>query len=412
MIDKKVRNTIYIILLVAVLILAYSWRDSFKGLTLSSQQAIMGQPGIPNQANDETHFTGGNAFGKGVVIGQQVSFPSKGMLTDVNLYLKRTNPDQGLVAEQIVVQVFANTANNQPNSVPLATGYYMGNASSSQYAFYNVHFESPASLEPNAVYYIVIKSPSSTEGIYNWGNDNNNTYGGKVAISKDFASSWLVYNGDMIFKTVFVVTESNALQQNALTPSAPLANNIDINYDDSHMDGAQLFGGRKYIAQQFTPTKSGSLKSIAVYMKPVSGGASTINLDVVNSTSDVPSQYIIAQASMPKNSEQVAYQWVIFNLYNPLTVVKDKTYYLIVSSPTAGANSYSWAFDDKNGYGKKISVSDNAETTWTLYNGDMIFRTYLDPYTPVAPPQVTPSDSDVSSALTAFVQKLQSGATQ
>ena len=147
--------------------------------------------------------------------------------------------------------------------------------------------------------------------------------------------------------------------------------------------------------QTFTPTLSGALDQVDLYLEHSSIVTNHVGLtvEVRDVVADVPGANVLATASVSPESVPAANSgggWVTAPLAVPATVAAGTQYSIVVY--TGGESNYRWYGSQANPYSggsQSLSLS-SPPSTWTLDpNDDYAFKTYITPAPDTTAPTVT-----------------------
>lgn len=136
---------------------------------------------------------------------------------------------------------------------------------------------------------------------------------------------------------------------------------------------------RRDVAQRFTPTVSGALTRVSVYIKKT-GSPSNATVRVVTDSSGSPSTTTVGgTGTISSSSVTTSYGWIDVTFSSNPNLVSGTNYWLLIDTSSSTSNYYSWAQDSNDGCssGTAKSTSNWSSPSWAAISRDMNFRTYM-----------------------------------
>jgi hypothetical protein len=137
---------------------------------------------------------------------------------------------------------------------------------------------------------------------------------------------------------------------------------------------------RHDVAQSFSPTITGQLNKIKLYLKKV-GNPSNLVFRVVTDDTNEPSRNDLATGTMAASLVTANYGWIEGTFSSAPALTSGQKYWLMVSANIDSSNYYVLGLDGANGYANQKGVySDDWDTgnpDWDNANGDFNFQTYM-----------------------------------
>jgi len=131
-------------------------------------------------------------------------------------------------------------------------------------------------------------------------------------------------------------------------------------------------------AQSFSPTASGILSKLSIYIKKV-GNPNSVNIKIANDVSGNPDITSIAQGTLDKNLVTTSYGWVDVVLDSPVSLSSSNKYWIIIDTSPSSTKYWVWCSDSNNGYGNGVGkyAHNWTEGPWTQITGDLNFKVYF-----------------------------------
>lgn len=136
---------------------------------------------------------------------------------------------------------------------------------------------------------------------------------------------------------------------------------------------------KRDVAQRFTPTVTGALTKISVYLKKT-GSPSNITVRIVSDNSGSPSTTGVGGTGTINSSNVTSsYGWIDATFSTNPSLVSGTSYWLLLDTSSSTSNYYSWAMDSNDGCsnGTSKSTSNWSSPSWAALSRDMNFRTYM-----------------------------------
>lgn len=133
--------------------------------------------------------------------GFQMSGTTSAPLAKVALYIKRNGNVTGGT-----IRIVGTDASGYPDTTALASQALSYSSVSTSYGWVYIPFSSPATLNPDTIYWIIFDSTQSSSKYWTWCRSNSNTYAaGSPAYKQDWTSSGAgtAVSGDMTFTLTF-----------------------------------------------------------------------------------------------------------------------------------------------------------------------------------------------------------------
>lgn len=172
-----------------------------------------------------------------------------------------------------------------------------------------------------------------------------------------------------------------------ITGDAIVAGGIDNDPQDfwETENADQLFAsasGNQDIAQSFTPTESGPLPQIAVYLGKVGNPSSNINIRITTDNSGKPDTSSLASTAVSPSQVGSTPNWVNAAFESPANVASGTKYWIVLDyGSNSGSNHWNWRKDTSDGYtnntGRYTSSWSSGSATWTDVGGDLAFRAWI-----------------------------------
>lgn len=163
------------------------------------------------------------------------------------------------------------------------------------------------------------------------------------------------------------------------------------------------------VAQRFTPSVSGNLSKIQVYLKKT-GSPSNINVKILrdngSGTNPIENQ-VGGNGTLSSSLVTNNYGWIDVTFSSPPSLSAGTNYWLLLDTSSSSSNYYSWATASNDscsdGTGKHVSSwSQGNNPAYTAINKDLNFRTYMGGGTPTSISSITVTGDARAPVLTGW----------
>ncbi len=155
---------------------------------------------------------------------------------------------------------------------------------------------------------------------------------------------------------------------------------LDQQNDTSTVNQGFYVDARFTPAQRFTAGMTGSITKVdlVLYRYATSVNSITVQIRTDNGTGLQPSTTVVASQSFSFTAG--SWYWVPISFTTPGTVTSGVDYWIVCSCPDTYQSGYLWGVELSNVYDGVNSVADYDSTipSWTNYDYDLFFRTYVD----------------------------------
>lgn len=130
-------------------------------------------------------------------------------------------------------------------------------------------------------------------------------------------------------------------------------------------------------AQSFSPSATGPLAKISLYIKKV-GTPGSRKIKIVADNGGSPATTKIEEGTLDKNLVGTSYGWVDVTFENPPALTGGTTYWMVLDAKKDSSKYWIWCSDSNNGFGNGVAKysMDWDDDPWTLITGDLAFKTY------------------------------------
>lgn len=159
----------------------------------------------------------------------------------------------------------------------------------------------------------------------------------------------------------------------ASTPDQECAvNNADFTFNQTD---------RRDVAQKFTPSTSGPLTKISVFLRKA-GTPSDITVRIMTNNGNSPSSTQVGGTGTISSSSVTGnYGWIEATFATTPTLASGTAYWLVLDTSSSASNYYTWANDSSdsscNGTGKYTANWNSGSVVWASANSDFNMRTYM-----------------------------------
>ena len=252
-----------------------------------------------------------------------------------------------------------------PTSTVLASQSF--SFTSTQDQWITIVFDNPASVVDGQEYALVFHITSGTLG---WIHYNGDAYSRGKALRSSDGSTWseIATTEDMAFK---IYTVGEVLDQQATGKSAY-----------SQTDGTTI------LAQTFTPSMSGRLTTLKLYMATYpSSGSRTLTVEIrTTDANGIPTGTVLA-------SEQYSFLGTAkehsISLSSPPTIQAGVKYAIVLKDDTTSTLFYIRVYRGGDIYSGGQGYSSSDGTAWSDVGGDFYFKVYIDTGTQISSFQVS-----------------------
>lgn len=140
--------------------------------------------------------------------------------------------------------------------------------------------------------------------------------------------------------------------------------------------------GNRDIAQSFTPTTTGVLSRISVYLGKTGMPSTNLTLHITTDNGGKPSSSDIANTSITPTQVGTSPSWIDSSFASPPTLTTGTKYWIVLdSSSDSSSNYWNWRKDSTGAYasntGKYTSSWSTGNPVWTDTGGDHAFRVWI-----------------------------------
>lgn len=130
-------------------------------------------------------------------------------------------------------------------------------------------------------------------------------------------------------------------------------------------------------AQSFSPSSTGPLAKISIYIKKV-GNPDSKEIRIVPDNAGSPGSTQLTSGTLNKNLVGTGYGWVDVTFNTPPVLTVGQTYWLVLDAGANNAKYWVWCSDNTGGFINGVAKysKDWDDDTWTQITGDLTFKTY------------------------------------